>query len=96
MTYAVDILRSAQKQLAQLARQDHPRIIAAIESLSLDPRPPGCRKLTGRLGWRIRIGPYRVIYEIHDEQLLVLVIASATEGTCTVSVMPLTCRGAAE
>ena len=75
MTYAVDILRSAQKQLARIARQDHFRIIAAIQSLGLDPRPPGSKKLSGRPAWRVRIGPYRVIYEIHDERLVVLVIA---------------------
>ena len=75
MTYAVDILRSAQKELARLDRQDHPRIIAAIESLAHDPRPPGSKKLTGRPAWRIRIGPYRVIYEIHDGKLTVLVVA---------------------
>jgi mRNA interferase RelE/StbE len=75
VTYAVDILRSAQRQLARLDRQDHPRIIAAIESLAVDPRPPVCAKLSGRPAWRIRIGPYRVIYEIHDQKLLVLVVA---------------------
>ena len=75
MIYAVDTLRSAQKQLAQIDRQDHPRIISAIRSLADDPRPPGSKKLSGRPAWRIRIGPYRVIYEIHDDRLLVLVVA---------------------
>ena len=74
MTYSLDILRRAQKQLANIDRQDHARIIAAIAGLSENPRPPGCRKLSGRSGWRIRIGPYRVIYEIHDDRLLVLVV----------------------
>jgi mRNA interferase RelE/StbE len=75
VTYAVDILRSAQKQLSRLAQQDHPRVISAIMSLADDPRPPGSKKLSGRAAWRIRVGPYRVIYEIYDERLLVLVVA---------------------
>lgn len=74
MTYAVDILRSAQKQLARIQRQDHPRIIAAIRKLADDPRPPNSRRLSARPAWRLRIGPYRVIYEIHHDRLLVLVV----------------------
>jgi mRNA interferase RelE/StbE len=75
VTYTLDILRRAQKQLAGINRQDHARIIAAIDALAETPRPVGSKKLSGRLAWRIRIGPYRVIYEIHDDQLLVLVVA---------------------
>lgn len=74
MNYAVEILRSAGKQLAAIDRQDQPRIFAAIRALASNPRPPGCKKLTGRPAWRIRVGVYRVIYEIHDNRLLVLVV----------------------
>ena len=74
MTYAVDILRSAQKQLGSINRQDQPRIISAIQALSDIPRPQGCQKLSGRPAWRIRVGSYRIIYEIHDDKLLVLVV----------------------
>ena len=74
VTYRVEILRSAQKQLAKIDRQDQSRIISAIRALANDPRPPGCKKLSGRPAWRIRIGTYRVIYEIHDDRLLVLVV----------------------
>ena len=75
MTYTVEILRSAQKQLAKIDGQDRERIIDAIRALANDPRPPGSKKLSGRSAWRIRIGTYRVIYEVHDERLLVLVVA---------------------
>ena len=75
MTYAIEILRSAQKQLARTDRQDHKRIINAIRGLGEDPRPRGCKKLSGRPAWRIRIGPYRVLYEIHDIRLVVMVVA---------------------
>ncbi len=74
MSYSIDILRVAQKQLARIDRTQQQRIIAAIRDLASDPRPSGCKKLSGRPAWRIRIGPYRVIYEIQDERLLVLVV----------------------
>lgn len=74
MTYTVEILRRAQKQLSQIEQTDRERIIEAVEILADNPRPPGCKKLSGRPAWRIRIGSYRVIYEIHDERLLVLVV----------------------
>ena len=74
MTYTVEILRAAQQQLARVDRQDQLRIISAIAGLADDPRPPGSKKLSGRPAWRIRVGVYRVIYEIRDERLLVLVV----------------------
>ena len=75
MSYTVEILRSAQKQLARLERQAQERVVPAIRALSKDPRPVGCRKLTGRPAWRIRIGDYRVIYEIEEGRLLILVVS---------------------
>jgi mRNA interferase RelE/StbE len=74
MTYAVTILRSAQKQLAKLDAQTRSRIASAVHTLADDPRPPGCKKLTGRPAWRIRVGEHRVIYEIQDKELVVLVV----------------------
>ena len=68
MSYSIGILRRAQKELAQLPKQEYDRIKEAIENLSKDPRPQGCKKLTGREGWRIRVGDYRVNYEIEDTQ----------------------------
>lgn len=72
--YAIKILRAAQKQLSRIQRQDRVRIIQAIRDLAETPRPAGCRKLSGRSAWRIRVGPYRVIYEINDPAFLVIVI----------------------
>ena len=74
MTYSIEILRSAQKQLGKINRQDQPRIISAIQALSDTPRPQGCQKLSGRPAWRIRVGSYRIIYEIHDDKLFILVV----------------------
>jgi mRNA interferase RelE/StbE len=74
MTYAIAILRRAQKELQRLPRADYERVRDAIRALTDEPRPPGCVALTGRDGWRIRVGNYRVIYEINDMQHLVTIL----------------------
>jgi mRNA interferase RelE/StbE len=74
MTYSVSILRSAQKSLGSLSPAIQDRLITAIRRLSSNPRPPGVTKLSGRDAWRIRVADYRVIYEIVDSQLTVLVV----------------------
>ena len=74
MTYTVLICKSAQKNLARLESSIQNRITDAIRDLANNPRPAGTKKLTGREAWRIRIGDYRIIYEIHDDQLIVLVV----------------------
>jgi mRNA interferase RelE/StbE len=61
MTYAVEILRTAQRQFAKIDRQAQGHIIDSIRALATDPRPSGCKKLSGRPAWRIRVGDYRVI-----------------------------------
>jgi mRNA interferase RelE/StbE len=66
--YQVLLERGAEKDLARLSIATHDRVIAAIRALRVNPRPPGCRKLAGgKKDWRIRVGDYRVIYEIADE-----------------------------
>jgi mRNA interferase RelE/StbE len=74
MNYAVSILRRAQKELGQLSSPSFERVCDAIRSLAGNPRPPGCRKLVGRDGWRIRVGDYRVIYQIDDSARTILVL----------------------
>ncbi len=76
MIYRIEILRSAGKELQRIHPDDRVRIIAALQNLATDPRPPGSKKLTNRPAWRIRIGAYRVIYEIHDQKLMILVVAA--------------------
>jgi mRNA interferase RelE/StbE len=68
------ILRRAQKELAQLSPEPYARIRDAIRALGHDPRPQGCLKLTAREGWRVRVGNYRVVYEIVDQQRTVTVL----------------------
>lgn len=60
--YQVIFEKSAQKKLYKLPLAVREKIIAKIKLLATDPRPAGCKKLTGRDGYRIRIGDYRVIY----------------------------------
>jgi mRNA interferase RelE/StbE len=68
------MLRSAQKQLTRLPAEDQERILVAMEALADAPRPQGCSKLTGRDAWRIRVGDYRIIYEIFDDRRVVIVV----------------------
>jgi mRNA interferase RelE/StbE len=74
MSYDVLILRRAQKELQRLPDEAYMRVRDAIRLLADDPRPPECRKLTGREGWRIRVGEYRVIYEIDDVRKSVTIL----------------------
>ncbi len=65
--YSVLLERAAEKDLARLSIVVHDRVITALHGLTQNPRPSGCRKLTGtKNDWRIRVGDYRVIYEIAD------------------------------
>ena len=78
-SYAVSLLAKAQDWFdecrdAKLKR----RIAAAIDTLTVNPRPSGCTKLTGEENvWRVRVGDYRILYEIHEGRLIVLVIRIA-------------------
>lgn len=72
--YQLIIDKYAEKQLAKIPPPDFNRIVKAIENLATNPRPHGYKKLTGRPGYRIRIGNYRVIYMIEDKQLTIFII----------------------
>ncbi len=74
MSYAVFILRRAQRELRSVPTAAYERVREAVEDLGDDARPSGCRRLTGREGWRIRVGDYRVIYEIDDAERTVTVL----------------------
>lgn len=74
--YAITFARSARKELEALDSNLVGRIFPKIEALTKEPRPLGCRKLKGEKSlWRIRIGDYRVIYAIYDNEPRVDVIA---------------------
>ena len=78
MSYAVALSPAAARQLRKFDPEVRRRIQAAIELLAEDPRPPAATRLVGGAGeWRVRTGDYRVIHEIHDGELLVLVLRAA-------------------
>lgn len=75
-SYAIEFARSARKELEQLPRRVALRALTAIEALANDPRPEGCRKIQGAAHlWRIRVGDYRVVYEVSDSERTVDVVA---------------------
>ncbi len=74
-SYRVEFARSAIKDLRGIDRHWIPKIVASIEALESDPRPSGCKKLVGSdHTYRLRIGDYRVVYDIQDDILIVLVV----------------------
>lgn len=75
MRYTVLIERYAQKQIMKLGKKAIPVLKDAIAGLADDPRPHGYKKLKGEDAYRIRVGDYRVIYEIYDEVILVTVVS---------------------
>ena len=78
MPYQIIIKPTAEKSMDKIPLPARRRIADAIEELRSDPRPAGVVKLTGDENlWRIRIGNYRVVYEIHDDRLMVLVLRVA-------------------
>jgi mRNA interferase RelE/StbE len=67
--------KSAEKDLRKLPTSVFQRALIHLKALSVDPRPPGCHKITGsKKDWRIRIGDYRLIYEIDDQARTVKVM----------------------
>jgi len=72
--YRIEINKTARKSLDKLSDFVVSPILKAIGDLSENPRPQGYKKLKGRKGYRIRVGNYRVIYEIFDNVLLIEVI----------------------
>ena len=73
-SYRLLIKPSAGKDIEALPKHDCRRIVAKITSLSSDPRPSGCEKLSGHDRYRIRPENYRILYEIHDSDLVVVVV----------------------
>ena len=74
MKYAVLMLRRAQAQLAKLPSEVYESVKVAIRNLGDEARPHGCKKLIGREGWRVRVGDYRIIYEIDDARKVVTIL----------------------
>ena len=73
--YTVEVARRAVKSIAKLPRHEQQRVRAAIDLLADEPRPPGCTKLAGEDSvYRVRIGDYRILYEVFDARLVIHVV----------------------
>lgn len=73
-SFEVVFKRSVSKDLQRLPKKDIQRILARIDGMADDPRPPGSEKLSGQERYRVRQGVYRIVYEAHDHGLLVVVV----------------------
>ena len=80
MSYRIELRPAAVRALRRVDPQDRPRIHGAIALLGIDPRPPGARALRGRDGYRVRVGDYRILYTIHDDVLLIVVVTLGHRG----------------
>lgn len=77
-SYQIEWKNSARKELKKLPPQTIHKIVEAIESLADNPHPPNCRKLVGsEHTWRIRIGNYRIIYNIFSAILIIEIVRVA-------------------
>jgi len=75
LAYSVELAPAAKRQMRKLDRAIQERIIRRLEALGKDPRPPGVEKLEGvESTYRVRLGEYRIVYEIQDKILVVLVL----------------------
>jgi mRNA interferase RelE/StbE len=75
VTHRIVLSPAAARQIRKLDAPVRRRMQAAVELLALDPRPPAATRLVGGAGeWRVRVGDHRIVYEIHDGELLVLVL----------------------
>ena len=73
-SYKLVFKKSVAKDLRTLPKQDIAKILQRFDELQINPRPPGCEKLSGQERYRVRQGVYRIIYEITDKTLTVCVV----------------------
>ena len=72
--YKIYFKESVEKDFRIIPKKDLQKIIVRIKALAKDPRPPGHEKLTGQERYRVRQGQYRIIYSVHDKELIVSVV----------------------
>jgi len=73
LAYRVEVQRSAERDLERLSKMLFDRISAQLMALAEEPRPPGAQKLAGLDAFRVRVGDYRIIYEVDDSARVVVV-----------------------
>ena len=79
-SYKIAFKPSVRKDLRGIPRHDVERILNSIEGLSENPLPQNARRLTGRDAFRLRVGKYRVIYAIDNEEVVILIIKIGHRG----------------
>lgn len=75
--YSVSFKKSVAKDLRAMPNKDIKRILERIDSLAENPRAEGCIKLSGQERYRVRLGVFRIVYEIRDSELIVMVVKVA-------------------
>lgn len=71
MTYTIELETHARREYHNLPARAREQISDAVDDLRMDPRPPGCKKLVGGNGYRVRTGDYRILYTVDDHSSLV-------------------------
>ncbi len=78
--YRLVFKKSVAKDLRDIPKRDVARILKRIEALTDEPRAMGCEKLSGQERYRVRQGVYRIIYEIQDDVLVIVVVKVGHRG----------------
>jgi mRNA interferase RelE/StbE len=77
VNYKIEFKKSAVKELNSLPKNEIKRVVDKISLLANEPRPAGCTKLSADEKYRIRVGNYRILYQILDEVLLIIIVRLA-------------------
>jgi len=85
VAYQIEISKRVRKQVARLPRRDQARVLAAVKALAKNPRPTGCRpvRAVGKGAYRVRVGDYRVIYAVLDDERVVIIARVARRNEST-------------
>ena len=79
-SYKILIKPSAVKELEAIPEKDRRRIVYRIQGLAENPRPRGCEKLSDQDKYRLRQGKYRILYQVYDDEVIVLVVRVGKRG----------------
>ena len=72
--YRIEITRSAARDLDRMVGKDYTAVAGRIDGLAEDPCPPGSARLKGRTEYKLRVGRFRIVYEVQDARLIVLIV----------------------